>query len=87
MKGGGCHSYASKSASALVFDLLLLRLVDLCILDMSESSKNHPHSFSPPGKFYGHHLLWKQINNKAPFSSQKFLTLSKIQNIKIFNVF
>ena len=24
---------------------------------------------------------------KAPFSSRKFLTLSKIQNIKIFNVF
>ena len=85
--GESLHRFALKSASAPVFDLLILRLVDFCVLDMSESSTNHPHSFSPPGKFYGHHLLWKQRNNKAPFSSRNFLTISKIQNMKIFDVF
>ena len=36
-------------------------------------------------------LLWlhssRNVVTKAPFSSRKFLTLSKIQNMKIFNVF
>ena len=43
-------------------------------------------------EFYGFNLTmldktsWKLIT-KAPFSSRKFSTLSKIQNMKIFNVF
>ena len=32
-------------------------------------------------------LLKKAAKFKAPFSSRKFSTLSKIQNMKIFNVF